>query len=46
MRSLTDVFIRQPVLAVVLNLAILLVGWRALTTLPVQQFPRSRARPW
>jgi multidrug efflux pump len=40
MRSFTDVFIRQPVLAVVLNLAILLVGWRALTTLPVQQYPQ------
>ena len=40
MRSFTDVFIKQPVLAVVLNLAILLVGWRALTTLPVQQYPQ------
>ncbi|HXG03812.1 MAG TPA: efflux RND transporter permease subunit, partial [Candidatus Binatia bacterium] len=40
MRSFTDVFVRRPVLAVVLNLAILLVGWRALTTLPVQQYPR------
>ena len=40
MRSFTDVFVRRPVLAVVLNLVILLVGWRALTTLPVQQYPR------
>jgi multidrug efflux pump len=39
-RSFTDVFVRRPVLAVVLNLVILLVGWRALTTLPVQQYPR------
>ena len=38
--SFTDVFIRHPVLAVVVNLAILLVGWRALSTLPVQQFPK------
>ncbi len=40
MRSFTDVFIKQPVLAVVVNLVILLVGWRALTTLPVQQYPQ------
>ena len=39
-RSLTDVFIKYPVLAVVVNLVILLVGWRALTTLPVQQYPK------
>src|SRR5436189_5348253 len=40
MRSITDVFIKYPVLAVVVNLVILLVGWRALTTLPVQQYPK------
>jgi multidrug efflux pump len=34
------VFIRHPVLAVVVNLAIVLVGWRALTSLPVQQYPQ------
>nr|MDQ2695429.1 efflux RND transporter permease subunit [Pseudomonadota bacterium] len=39
MRSFTDVFIRHPVLAVVVNLVIVLVGARALTALPVQQFP-------
>ncbi len=39
MRSFTDTFIRHPVLAVVANLALVLVGWRALTTLPVQQYP-------
>ena len=39
-RSFTDVFIKYPVLAVVVNLVILLVGWRALTTLPVQQYPK------
>src|SRR5678810_1273933 len=38
--SVTDTFIRHPVLAVVVNLAILLVGWRALSSLPVQQFPK------
>ncbi|MBW3566884.1 MAG: efflux RND transporter permease subunit, partial [Proteobacteria bacterium] len=40
MRSFTDIFIKHPVLAVVINLVIVLVGWRALTTLPVQQYPQ------
>ncbi len=39
MRAFTDVFIKHPVLAVVINLVIVLVGARALFTLPVQQFP-------
>src|SRR5690349_8395515 len=39
MRSFTDIFIKHPVLAVVVNLVLLLVGTRALLTLPVQQFP-------
>jgi multidrug efflux pump len=39
MRSLTDTFIRHPVLAIVVNLALVLVGARALTSLPVQQYP-------
>ncbi len=40
MRSFTDVFIRHPVLAAVVNLVIVLVGWRALGALPVQQYPK------
>jgi hypothetical protein len=41
MRSVTDVFVRHPVLALVVNLLIVLVGWRAaLTGLPVQQYPK------
>src|SRR3990170_4644906 len=40
MRSITDTFIRHPVLAVVANLAIVLLGWRALDSLPVQQYPQ------
>jgi len=40
MRSITDTFIKHPVLAVVVNLIIVLVGWRALTGLPVQQYPQ------
>jgi len=39
-RSFTDIFIRHPVLAIVVNLVIVLVGWRAATTLPVQQYPK------
>jgi multidrug efflux pump len=40
MRSFTDVFIKHPVLALVVNLVILLVGLRALSGLPVQQYPQ------
>lgn len=40
MRSITDIFIKRPVLAVVVNVVILLAGWRALTALPVQQYPQ------
>src|SRR5687767_2772410 len=40
MRSFTDIFIKHPVLAIVVNLVIVLMGWRALTTLPVQQYPK------
>src|SRR5688572_16104816 len=40
MRSFTDIFIKHPVLAVVVNLVLVLVGWRALSTLPVQQYPK------
>ncbi len=39
-RAFTDLFIRHPVLAIVVNLVIVLVGWRALTSLPVQQYPK------
>src|SRR6476660_9296332 len=40
MRSFTDIFIKHPVLAAVVNIVIVLIGWRALTTLPVQQYPK------
>jgi multidrug efflux pump len=39
MRAVTDVFVRHPVLAVVVNLLLVLVGWRSVATLPVQQYP-------
>ncbi len=38
--SFTDIFIKRPVLAVVINLIILAVGWRCIGTLPVRQYPR------
>ncbi|HEM45642.1 MAG TPA: efflux RND transporter permease subunit, partial [Alphaproteobacteria bacterium] len=40
MRSFTDLFVRHPVLAVVANLVLVIVGIRALTGLPVQQYPQ------
>lgn len=40
MRSITDIFIKRPVLAVVVNLVIVLVGLRAVFMLPIQQYPR------
>ncbi len=40
MRSFTDIFIKHPVLAIVVNLVLVLVGWRALTSLPIQQYPQ------
>src|SRR5678809_1376619 len=39
-RAITDLFIRHPVIALVVNLVIVLVGWRALSNLPVQQYPK------
>ncbi len=39
MKSFTDIFIKHPVLAIVINLAILLIGLNAAFSLPVQQFP-------
>ena len=35
-----DLFVRRPVIAIVVNLLIVLVGVRAATELPVQQYPR------
>ncbi len=35
-----EMFVRRPVLAVVINLALVLIGLRAATQLPVQQYPR------
>src|SRR5215471_19146318 len=37
----TDLFIRRPVLAIVVNLVILIAGVQAIRSLSVRQFPRS-----
>src|SRR5579862_1619422 len=37
----TDLFIRRPVVATVVNLIILLAGFQAIRTLNVRQYPRS-----
>ena len=39
--SFTDLFIRRPVLALVVNLIILIAGFQAIRTLVVRQYPRS-----
>ncbi|HEV2393944.1 MAG TPA: efflux RND transporter permease subunit [Verrucomicrobiae bacterium] len=41
MKSFTDIFIRRPVLAIVVNLLILIAGVQAIHTLTVRQYPRS-----
>jgi multidrug efflux pump len=35
-----DIFVRRPVIAVVINLALVLIGLRSAEELPIQQFPR------
>lgn len=41
MKSFTDIFIRRPVLAIVINLVILIAGVQAIRSLTVRQYPRS-----
>ena len=40
MKSFTDIFIKHPVLAIVVNLMLVLIGLRAAQLLPIQQFPK------
>lgn len=40
MKSITDIFIRHPVLAMVVNLILVIVGIRAALMLPIQQYPK------
>src|SRR5436189_6304281 len=37
----TDLFVKRPVLAVVVNLVILIAGLQAIRSLSVRQYPRS-----
>jgi multidrug efflux pump len=39
--KITDVFIRRPVLALVVNLVIIIAGLQAIRSLNVRQYPRS-----
>jgi multidrug efflux pump len=39
--KITDLFVRRPVLALVVNLVILIAGLQAIRSLSVRQFPRS-----
>ncbi|HEY2139896.1 MAG TPA: efflux RND transporter permease subunit, partial [Chthoniobacterales bacterium] len=41
MKNFTDLFIRRPVLALVVSLVILIAGLQAIGTLNVRQYPRS-----
>ncbi len=41
MGSITDLFIRRPVLALVVNLVIIIAGLQAIKSLNVRQYPRS-----
>jgi multidrug efflux pump len=41
MKSITDIFIRRPVLAMVVSLLILIAGLQAIRSLNVRQYPRS-----
>ncbi|HWD94483.1 MAG TPA: efflux RND transporter permease subunit [Verrucomicrobiae bacterium] len=41
MKSFTDLFIKRPVLAIVVNLVILIAGLQAIRSVNVRQYPRS-----
>ncbi len=41
MPRFTDIFVRRPVLAIVVNLVILIAGLQAIRSLSVRQYPRS-----
>ncbi len=41
MKAFTDIFIRRPVLAIVVNLIIIIAGLQAIKSVTVRQFPRN-----
>jgi len=45
MNSFTDIFIRRPVLAIVVNLVILIAGFQAIRSVNVRQYPAAKMRP-
>ncbi len=43
MARFTDIFIRRPILAIVISLLIFVLGLNSLWTLPIQQYPRMES---
>ena len=41
MGGFTDIFVKRPVLATVVSLLILVIGLRAVLSLPIRQYPRT-----
>ncbi len=41
--NFTDIFIRRPVLALVVSLLILVLGMRSLSSLPINQYPKTQS---
>lgn len=41
MKSVTDIFVRRPVLALVVNLVIIIAGIQAISSLTIRQYPRN-----
>ncbi|MGE4044791.1 MAG: efflux RND transporter permease subunit [Acetobacteraceae bacterium] len=41
--KLIETFVRQPVLAIVVSLAIVVTGLRAMTAMPIQQYPQTES---
>ncbi len=41
MKAFTDIFVRRPVLAIVVNLIILIAGIQAISSLTIRQYPRN-----
>jgi multidrug efflux pump len=39
--NFTDIFIKRPVLATVISLLILVIGLRAVLSLPIRQYPQT-----
>ncbi len=41
--NIIEIFVRRPVLAIVVSLAIVVAGLRAMTELPIQQYPQTES---